>query len=167
MVLKQQQKWSLSICILIVVIVLSNSPAVLGNTGITMAAERITLTVNFGNGTIMEFNDLNGSTVLDVTTSVLDVNIQWFGSLAYVKGIEGLTGEGEYGWQYWVNGEFASIAANLYSLKNGDNVTWVYSTPIHNQQIEDPSFIPGVIIVAAAGLGFIVLVYVNTRRRIR
>ncbi|MFW9962636.1 MAG: DUF4430 domain-containing protein [Candidatus Sifarchaeia archaeon] len=128
------------------------------------AAEGITLTVDFGNGTIREYNDLNGSTVLEVTSSVLEIEVQWFGPLAYIKGIEGLIGEGEYGWQYWVNGEFASTAVNLYSLEDGDTVAWVFSSP--NPRIQnDPTFFPGLTIILAAGLGFIAIVYVQTIKR--
>ena len=98
--------------------VLSSTGLAQGDSEVIVAAEDITLTIDFGNGTAREFNDLNGSTVLEVTSSVLEVEVQWFGPLAYIKSIEGLTGEGEYGWEYWVNDEFASIAVNLYSLEN-------------------------------------------------
>jgi len=152
--------------ILIVVGILSNPPLVQGKSEVVVAAEDITLTIDFGNGTIREFNDLNGSTVLEVTSSVLEIEVRWFGPLAYIKSIEGLAGEGEYGWEYWVNDEFASIAVNLYSLEDGDTVSWVFSSPTPSTQY-DPTFIPGVIIVSASGLGFIVIVYVQTNRRTR
>ena len=109
--------------------ILSRPGLAQGDSEVILAAEDITLTIDFGNGTAREFNDLNGTTVLEVTSSVLEVEVQWFGPLAYIKSIEGLTGEGEYGWEYWVNGEFASIAVNLYSLENGDIVSWVFSSP--------------------------------------
>ena len=80
---------------------------------VIVAAEEITLTVDFGNGTTLEFSNLNGSNVLDVTSEVLNVQVQWYGPLAYIRGIEGVVGQGEYGWQYWVNGEFAS--ASIFS----------------------------------------------------
>lgn len=130
------------------------------------AAEGITLTVDFGNGTTLEFSNLNGSNVLDVTSEVLSIQIQWYGPLAYIRGIEGVVGQGEYGWQYWVNGEFASTAVNLYSLDDSDTVSWVYSSPAPATQ-EDPSFIPGIVLVSASGFGFIAIVYVQTTRRIR
>ncbi len=133
---------------------------------VIIAAEGITLTVDFGNGTIREFSGLNGSNVLEVTSSVLDVEVRWFGTLAYIKGIEGLIGEGEYGWQYWVNDEFASIAVNLYSLENGDTILWAFSSPAPGTQ-QDPTFIPGVVIISASGFGFMALAYIQTTRRIR
>lgn len=131
-----------------------------------VAAEEITLTVDFGNGTILEFYNLYGSNVLDVTSEVLNTQVQWYGPLAYIRGIEGVVGQGEFGWQYWVNGEFASAAVNLYSLDDGDTVSWVYSSPEPIVQ-EDPTFIPGVILITASGFGFIAIVFVHTARRIR
>lgn len=130
------------------------------------AAEGITLTVDFGNGTIFDYSNLNGSSVLNVTSSVLDVEVEWFGAFAYIRGIEGLSGEGAEGWEYWVNGEFASIAVNLYTLEDGDSILWKYTTPDQQSQY-DPTFIPGVIIVSLSGVGFIAIVYVQTSRRIK
>jgi hypothetical protein len=152
--------------LLILVTGLSNASPARGSSDVILAAEGIRLTIDFGNGTIREYDSLNGSTVLEVTKSVLDVEVQWFGSLAYIRAIEGLVGQGEYGWQFWVNGEFASIAVNQYSLHNDDNISWVYSTPVQQHQ-EDPSLVPGIIIVSASGLGFIAIVYVSTSRRIQ
>ncbi len=143
---------------------INTSSADTGNEVITLA-EGITLTIDFGNGTTLEFHNLDGSTVLDVTSSVLNVEVQWYGTLAYIRGIEGLAGSGVEGWQYWVNGEFASIAVNLYSLEDGDSLLWRYTS--HEPQSEyDPTFIPGVIFVSLMGIGFITLVYVQTSRRI-
>jgi len=130
-----------------------------------IAAEGISVSVDFGNGTILEFNDLNGSTVLDVTSEVANVQVQWYGPLAYIRAIEGIVGEGENGWQYWVNGEFASIAVNLYSLEDGDSLEWIYSGPVSQSQ-EDPTLIPGAFVVSLSGLGFLAIVYVQTSRRL-
>jgi len=50
-------------------------------------------------------------------------------------------------------------------LDDNDVVSWVYSTPTQQQQ-EDPSLIPGILLVSAAGFGFIAIVYVQNSRRI-
>ncbi len=154
------------VMLLIVTILLSTPSTVSSSSEADTVAESVTLTIDFGNGTYREYYNLNGSTVLEVTSSVLEIDVQWFGPLAYIKGIEGLIGEGEYGWQYWVNGEFASIAVNLYSLENGDIVSWVFSSPTP-RTLSDPTFIPGLTIVLVSGFGFIAIVYVQTQRRIR
>lgn len=135
------------------------------DTGSVIAAEGISVSVDFGNGTTLVFNQLNGSSVLDVTTELLEVHIQWYGPLAYVRGIEGVIGAGENGWQYWVNGEFASIAVNLYLLSDGDTVEWVYSGPVSQTQ-EDPTLIPGALTVSISGIGFLAIVFIQTSRRL-
>jgi hypothetical protein len=157
--------WVLSLISLLLVI---QPIGVLGesDTDTVSAAEGISVSVDFGNGTILEFNDLNGSTVLDVTSEVVNVQVQWYGPFAYIRGIEGIVGEGQNGWQYWVNGEFASIAVNLYSLEDGDTVDWVYSGPVSQSQ-EDPTLLPGTLFVSIFGLGFIAMVYFQTTRRLQ
>ncbi|MHA1614239.1 MAG: DUF4430 domain-containing protein [Candidatus Thorarchaeota archaeon] len=131
-----------------------------------IAAEGLSLSVDFGNGTIISFSDLNGSTVFDVTSEVLNIQIQWYGPLVYIRGIEGVVAEGQYGWQYWVNDEFVSIAANLYSLEDGDTVSWIFSSPDPETQ-QDPTLIPGVSIVSILGLGFIAVLYIQTSRKLK
>lgn len=131
-----------------------------------IAAEGISVSIDFGNGTILEFDNLSGSTVLDVTSEVANVQVQWYGPLAYIRSIEEIVGEGQNGWQYWVNGEFASIAVNLYSLADGDTVDWIYSGPVSQSQ-EDPTLLPGTLFVSISGLGFIALVYIQTTRRLQ
>jgi len=163
----QAGRCNLSVVMLLIVAILLFTPSTVSSSSeAATAAESVTLTIDFGNGTYREYYNLNGSTVLEVTSSVLEIEVQWFGPLAYIKGIEGLIGEGEYGWQYWVNGEFASMAVNLYSLENGDLVSWVFSSPTP-RTLSDPTFIPGLTIVLVSGFGFIVIVYVQTQRRIR
>ena len=138
----------------------------LTNDDTILAAEGITFTIDFGNGTILDYNNLNGTTVLNVTSSVLDVEVEWFGTLAYIRGIAGLVGEGAEGWEYWVNGEFASIAVNLYTLEDGDSLLWRYTSPEPEQEY-DPTFIPGAILVSLSGMGFMAIVYVQTSRRLK
>ncbi|MFW9957257.1 MAG: DUF4430 domain-containing protein [Candidatus Odinarchaeota archaeon] len=164
--LKLRKPSIMLVLILVIVMSLSNPSRVQGSSDFVLAAERITLTIDFGNGTIREYNDLNGSTVLEVTSSVLDVDIQWFGTLAYIRGIEGFVGEGEYGWQFWVNGEFASVAVNLYTLEDNDTIEWVYSTP-NPQPVQDPTLIPGASIILISGIGFLAIVYVQSSRRLK
>ncbi len=131
-----------------------------------IAAEGLSLSVDFGNGTIITFSDLNGSTVFDVTSDVLNIQTQWYGPLAYVRGIEGVVAKGQYGWQYWVNDEFASMAVNFYFLEDGDTVSWVFSSPNPETQ-QDPTLIPGVSIVSILGLGFITVLYIQTSRKLK
>lgn len=152
--------------VMILVMSSSESQPVHAASQLVTAAEGVSLSIDFGNGTIREFYDLNGSTVLEVTSSVLEVDVQWFGSLAYIRGIEGVVGGGELGWQYWVNGQFATVAVNQYVLHDNDTISWVYSMASHQEQ-QDPSLIPGALVVLIAGLGFIAIVYIQTSKRIK
>ncbi|MFX1483672.1 MAG: DUF4430 domain-containing protein [Promethearchaeota archaeon] len=149
-------------------LILVNTPvSVKGQSADTIvAAEGISLSVDFGNGTVIQFDDLNGSNVLDVTQAQLDVVVQWYGPLAYVREIEGIAGQGQFGWQYWVNGEYASIAVNLFTLIDGDAIEWVYSGRVAQSQ-EDPTLIPGAMVVAVSGFGFMAIVYIQTTRRLK
>ena len=133
-----------------------------------IAAEGVSVSVDFGNGTMIQFDDLNGTTVLEVTSAILEVQVQWYGPLAYVRAIEGVVGEGQYGWQYWVNGEFASVAVNLYTLEDSDTIEWVYSgSDSQPQPQQDPTLLTGAALVSVAAIGFIVIVYIQTSRRLQ
>jgi hypothetical protein len=136
------------------------------STDTIIAAEGISVSVDFGNGTILEFDNLSGTTVLNVTSEVLNVQIDWYGPFGYIRGIEGVVGAGQTGWQYWVNGVFASVAVNLYFLNDGDSLEWVYSGPVTQIQ-EDPTLIPGATVVSISALGFIAIVYIQTSRRLQ
>ncbi|MHA2177897.1 MAG: DUF4430 domain-containing protein [Candidatus Thorarchaeota archaeon] len=136
------------------------------STDTIIAAEGISVSVDFGNGTILEFDNLSGTTVLNVTSEVLNVQIDWYGPFGYIRGIEGVVGAGQTGWQYWVNGVFASVAVNLYFLNDGDSLEWVYSGPVTQTQ-EDPTLIPGAAVVSISALGFIAIVYIQTSRRLQ
>jgi len=46
----------------------------------------------------------------------------------FVKGIDGVENgdDGRY-WQYWVNGEFAMVAADTYPLHGGEVILWKFA----------------------------------------
>lgn len=50
---------------------------------------------------------------------------------SYVYSIDGIA-QGDYGsmsgWLYYVNNEFAEESANKYQVKEGDIISWIYST---------------------------------------
>jgi hypothetical protein len=158
-------KYSIIVAVVLILVTSSaESQPVHGALQVVTAAEGVSLSVDFGNGTISEFYDLNGSSVLEVTSSVLKIDVQWFGPLAYIRGIEGVVGGGESGWQYSVNGQFGTVAVNQYVLHDNDTISWVYSAASHIEQ-QDPSIIPGALMVLIAGLGFIAIVYIQTSKR--
>ena len=92
----------------------------------------VDLTIDFGN------SSLNYSVVVNQGASVYDVLVEAahehnFSVVAtyysqydsyFIESINGVkNGNGKY-WQYWVNGEYANVGANLYKVKNGDSILW-------------------------------------------
>ncbi len=134
------------------------------------AATGITLSVDFDNGTILNYSSLTGSTVLNLTNSVVDVEVQWTGGLAFVTAINGIKQDQHHWWQYWVNGEYGTVAANLYELNDGDSIEWkrtssAYSTARVNAL--DYSLITGSIIISASAVGFLLVLYKWTAKKER
>ncbi|MEM4735272.1 MAG: DUF4430 domain-containing protein [Candidatus Thorarchaeota archaeon] len=90
------------------------------------AGENITLSIDFGNGTLIEYTGLSGPDVLNVTMSVANVSVRWYGDLVFVESINGIANDPAAGkwWQYWVNGQYGPIASNKYVLSDSDSVSW-------------------------------------------
>ncbi|MBS3795464.1 MAG: DUF4430 domain-containing protein [Candidatus Thorarchaeota archaeon] len=121
------------------------------------AATGITLTIDFGNGTELIYPKVEEQTVLDATENVTSVDVDWYGDRAFVISIAGVANDAESGlwWQYWVNGELGSVAANKYQLDNNDTVTWrrippTYSTPTQNNN--DSSTLVALAILPVIGI---------------
>lgn len=79
------------------------------------------------------FND--GDTVFDILKTACKLNEIQFeyegsGNSVYISGIDYLY---EFdcgdlsGWEYSVNGEFPSVGCNAYKLKDGDEISWLYT----------------------------------------
>ena len=96
----------------------------------TPSASGITLSIDFGNGTIQEFHNLEGNNVYEVTNESTSVEGNWFGDLVYVYSISGVSEQdsSDQYWQYWVNGVRAGIAANKYVLQDDDVIEWKLSS---------------------------------------
>ncbi|MGQ4910885.1 MAG: DUF4430 domain-containing protein [Candidatus Thorarchaeota archaeon] len=133
-----------------------------------LSATGVTLVIDFGNGTVANTSEQTGSNVLDLTESSHEVEVEWFGDLAYVTAIDGVPSSAGRYWQYWVNGEYASVACNLYEIDDGDVVVWnrtesAYSNDSPEQDGMD--LVLGVMIVGSLGGAILTLLYVVTRRR--
>ena len=138
-----------------------------------LAADGITLELDFGNETVLTYENLNGSNVLDVTESVVAVEKEWYGDLVYVTGIAGVPNDAENGlfWQYWVNNELAPIAANKYNLEENDIVSWRRLSPENNTTTSsttmdfDLSLLAWTGFLSIIGVGFLGFLYVIKMRR--
>lgn len=130
------------------------------------------LEIDFGNGTTVSYTDVNGTNVLNATASVADVVVQWYGNLAYVVEIDSVHNDPVLGlyWQYWINGQFASLAANLMPVSNGDSIIWrrvssSFTEPTPTQV--DSGLVLGTLLIAISGPAFLGVLFVITRRRLK
>lgn len=118
----------ITLLLLIVMLVIGPSDVIVegvATRGI-LAAEGITLEIDFGNETILRFTDLNGTNALEITESAVSVEKEWYGEFVYVTAVAGVPNDAVNGlyWQYWVNDELAPVAANKYNLEENDVVSW-------------------------------------------
>jgi hypothetical protein len=157
----------IGIMIPVVISVLATAPCMVASDPAMPAATAVTLTIDFGNGTVYNGTDLAGENVLEITQNVYEVGVQWSASLAYVVSIDGVENEPGRYWQYWVNGEYASTACNLYQVGSGDIILWNRTTSGYTQTSGTPP--PDILLAAgvlgAAALGLIAATYVIVRRR--
>ncbi|MDF1537378.1 MAG: DUF4430 domain-containing protein [Candidatus Thorarchaeota archaeon] len=139
-------------------------------TSYTLAATGISLAINFGNGTIHEFSNLEGTNVYEVTNSTAGAEGEWYGNLIFVTSVSGVSesDEAQQYWHYKVNGELGGSAANVYLLEDNDSIEWVLSSPNPNvqttpvQPIVDYSLILGAAILG--GVSILVLIVLWARQ---
>jgi hypothetical protein len=92
----------------------------------------VSASIDYGNGTITTFEDVylfRNATALDALRAVVEsiTTGYWLGWGAIVTSVNGLDNEGLLGWQYWINDEWGTVAADLTTLINGDQVKWKYA----------------------------------------
>ena len=97
----------------------------------------VTLRIDFDNGNIKNYNVVKlgqGKTVFDLLKKITEENNLEFSFKEYpdmgvlVESIGNV--KNDFGinkwWQYWVNGQYATVGADKYELKNGDFIEWKY-----------------------------------------
>lgn len=94
----------------------------------------VSITVDYGNGTTKSFPEVylfRNATVLDALRAVANVTLQYTEFGVLVVSVDGVsndwTGAG-IGWQYWINGEWGSVAADRQILVCNDHVAWNCTT---------------------------------------
>jgi hypothetical protein len=137
-------------------------------------ANGVSLYIDYSNGTTSIYNQVEGRNVLEATESVALVQVDWTGDLAFVYSINGVSSKEETGlwWQYWVNGEFASTAANLCEVQDNDTIMWRFTDsqmqPPTSTQPNDLGQYESLAIASASlgslGVGFLVALYLMKRR---
>lgn len=160
----------LVICLVLVIVTPSSTTADGSASNHLPAASGITVTIEFGNGTEQSYSEVEGQTVLEATENVTSVDVDWYGNQAFVTSIAGVTNDAESGlwWQYWVNSELGSVAANRQQLNDNDTVIWrrippAFSTP--TQSSNDPSTLIALAILPVIGILLISIFYLRRRRK--
>jgi len=89
----------------------------------------VQLTVDYGNGDTQMFlaQELrSGDSVLTLLekSGVALEKRNFPGVGVFIEAINGVHNTGNYYWQFWVNGEYATVGASQYALQHGDQVLW-------------------------------------------
>ncbi len=153
--------------LLIAALISQPAGAFIGEFSHEIAATDMRLQLDFGNGTVLEFHDVEGTNVLNVAESVTEVEVIWYGDLVFVTSIAGTPNNESAGlwWQYWVNEELGPVAANKYQVQDGDVVSW-RRIPPEMEPTDGPTdytIIGGAVVLAVIGLGF--LFFLSTRKQ--
>ncbi len=152
--------------LLIAVLISQPAGAFAGEFSHEIAATDLSLQLDFGNGTVLDFHDVEGTNVLNVTESVTEVEVVWYGDLVFVTSIAGTSNNESAGlwWQYWVNDELGPVAANKYQVQDGDAISWRRIPPEMEptDQPTDYTIIGGAVVLAVIGFGF--LFFLSTRK---
>lgn len=67
---------------------------------------------------------VSGQTALDLLTAQAQVQSKTYGFGTFIEGINGVLGNNEQYWAFYVNDEYANEAADKIVLQAGDNVTF-------------------------------------------
>jgi len=131
-----------------------------------LAATGIDLVIDFGNGTVSSFSGLTGTNVYNLTVMLFEVDTQWVGDRVFINAIDGVSQDESHGWQYWVNGNYASVASNLYNLHDGDSVLWNRTiSGFHSTTEPDLTLIAGGVLLVTGGIVFLAILHRRTMRR--
>ena len=89
----------------------------------------VDLSIDYGNGDIQTFPSQelrSGDSVLTLLekSGVALEKRNFPGVGVFIEAINGVHNTGNYYWQFWVNGEYATVGASQYALRNGDEVLW-------------------------------------------
>ncbi len=108
----------------------------IGQIRATKSEQEITVNIGFKykNGTIVWHNNtevMKGSTLLDVTEAVADVNYTTYPSGSFVNSINGIRNKKPYYWMWWYwTGRsgwiLGPVAADKYVVSKGETLLWYY-----------------------------------------
>ena len=126
---KQQSSWQSYIVPLAFVVLLGLfvglTPARELNTATDTATgpeEQVTTTVMQS----LSYQGQDGETAFELLDATHEVESQPSDAVVFVTKIDGVGGDPDTFWLYYVNGESAMVAADQYETKDGDTVEWRY-----------------------------------------
>ncbi len=126
----------------------------------------LTLIIDFGNGTALTYENVEGTNVLDATNATVEVENDWYADSAFVTSIAGVPNDPDAGlwWQYWVNDELGPTAANKYEVEDGDVIAWRRIAP-QTEADSSPNydFLLSASILAILGIGFLTVLFIKMR----
>lgn len=96
-------------------------------TSVNPASEVVEVTQEETNAQILLAADEDGQTALELLTASAAVETKDYGEAGlFVTSINGVAGDNEHYWAFYVNDEYAQQSADQTILKTGDNVKFVY-----------------------------------------
>jgi hypothetical protein len=114
----------------------------LGDVGAVAKDQRediiVGLTIDYGNGNIQTF-PLQEAREKDSVFTMLEQSgvaleqRNFPGVGIFIEAINGVHNTGNYYWQFWVNGEYATVGASQYELRHGDEVLWKRTNELPKQ----------------------------------
>ena len=102
-------------------------------TGVEQEEIHVDLSIDYGNGDEQSFPGKlarQGDTVLDLLETLerqngITIEKRNFPGLGvFIEAIHGVHNTSNSYWQFWVNGEYSTVGAGQYELKDGDKVLW-------------------------------------------
>lgn len=93
----------------------------------------VDLTIDYGNGDKQAFPRevvRRGATMIDLLENLeqrkgITIEKRNFPGLGvFIEAIHGVHNTNNSYWQYWINGEYATVGAGQYVLQDGDEVLW-------------------------------------------
>ncbi len=158
-----------SVIILLIVILSLSATSTMANVSSTSQVDSVSVVIEYRNGTVQDFDNAIGETVYNATESVVEIKARWFGNLAYVYSINGVeedTNEGYY-WQYWVDGNYATLAANLFMLDGNETIEWKLTSSIITPTTTnlDETLFLGILGVSVLGIVILSVLYWLGHRR--
>ena len=70
------------------------------------------------------YDGQDGQNALDLLKAKADVQVEESSIGSFVTSINGTQNSTDHFWMFYVNSELATVAANQYQTKNGDQIEW-------------------------------------------